>query len=296
MPSEVSLFDGRWFEKPPPPPPAAGKVVVNQRPYLSVPDNMPNSPGWNLEARNMTSPDLAENGWIVQRFDAPYEVFTRLGPIPAYGTTGVPFYTGLKYYSSLVDGVLQMLIQPGIMLQIYKPVPMPPPWPNQAPPGSPLYSASYRSHVWNSYMGGQGFGDGNYLFISDWPNYRQAGQFVYAGNELDHNVLVFHSAPSTWGVPLNRQELPFPNPVYDNIKSLDYGYSTGTWNGNQHSFHTTFQTAPNGQIQPWYGYTDGVGYAGSVDVAYAGILIASSTCQVVNIDFIRRSPWRQFPV
>lgn len=303
--SEVSLFDGRWWEKNPPPPPAAAKPLVLQQPYLSIPDNMSNTPGWNLEARNMTSPDLAENGWIVQRFDAPYEVFTRLGPIPSYGTTGVPQFTGPSYYSSLIDGVLQLMIQPGIALQIYKPVPTPPPGSGFSPPpgaipGDPRYSASYRSHIWQS-LGGLGNGNGgdsNWVFVSNWPNYRQAGKFVYVGNENEKVVFVFHEAPSTWGAapPSNWNVQPaWQSPTYNNIKSLDYAYDTGTWNGNQHGFHFTQQTAPNGEIQVWGGYTDGLGFANDVDVAFAGVMVASTACQVINIDFIRRVPWRQFP-
>lgn len=81
-------------------------------PFLALPSP---ADSFNLEARLMTDPDLANNGWTVTQLDSPYTATTRAGNVdlssdPAANT----------YRSTLSNGILIIQLPPGAALAIFK--------------------------------------------------------------------------------------------------------------------------------------------------------------------------------
>lgn len=279
--SEVSLFDGRWWEKNPPPPPAASADSLTTRgdPFLSLPAPPLADPDllWNLEARKLASPDLADSNWIVQQFESPYTLLTRLGEIQSWSITSLPAF---QYRSSIVDGVLLCQF-PGQIeaVQIYKPT-------DAHPNGRPV-SHSYKSRLYNS-VNRYDLSDMNLTFVSDWPNNREAGQFYYCGMERARWIECFHAAPSTYGVlPGAGQDVPWY--LTDTMRTINYLADVGS-NILPHYLGSWAQL-PNGQRCQFPPFTGGYrgGWSTDIDVRYAGVIVSCSIRELVAIDFIRRT-------
>ena len=238
-------------------------------PYLSPP-NSPDS--WDFDARTAASPDLAANGWTVQKLDPPYTVQTRAGAFSGANLGSDP--PGGQYYSSIINGVLVCQFNSATgFIQI-----------NKATSNAQDYT--YKAHVWNSYFGS---GQTTLLLVADSPNWNTTGKkFVWTGildTNLVANILVGGGATTSF-----RTATAITEAQADTIKYQDI-HPGAVSNG---SFFA-FDCKANGQAF----YISGAfknGQTGQTFLpTHAGIVVGGPLGNVCHIDFIRRIPFQTIP-
>lgn len=254
---ETTAGSNCWPEPPDFPPQYSGG------PYLGASGD----PTWDLEARNLTDPDLSKAGWIVQLQNAPYTVLTRNGDVTAVSHAAPPG----KYNSTLVGGTLVMQgPSAGGLMQIYR--------------QSDGLPHTYEYHVWTSNVQN---GNSDYCFIANGPNYNTNGTtFFYTGLEGSadrHSVIL--RVQGTAGAPIVNQ--------YANDVMPDW---------HQDLVRYIRVHADNLQTEVKIGDPTGrvvIANPTTVDNTpvpnYAGVWLNAVVDHVVYIDFIRRKPENQYP-
>lgn len=207
----------------------------------------------------MTSPDLAANGWTIQKFDSPYTPYARAGEVD----WSIASVTANTYRSSLINGVLVMQLPIGSGTQIGK--------------ATDAAARSYVSHAWNSLDT-----DNNYAFLANTSTYLENGkQTFYCGIEGQKFVEVLATGPATFNVIRNPAiTLPQHNMQkwihYDGANAKCQG--ANALDARAHS-STVLSTANTAITVP----------------TYAGVVFTPSSRQLCFLDSIRRETSYAFP-
>lgn len=222
-------------------------------------------PSWDLEARALTSPDLAAAGWIVQLQNTPWTVLTRNGDVDAVSHVAPPG----KYNSTLVGGVLVMQgPSAGGMMQVCR--------------QSDGLPHTYEFHVWTSNVQN---GNSDYCYISDKQNFLDASYFFYTGLEgaADRHSVIYKAFGSPPGTFQGQANNPMPDWHQDLVRYIRV---------HANNLQTEVKIGdPNGQL-----VVANPTVVDDTPVAnWVGVWLNAVVDHVVYIDFIRRKPENQYP-
>jgi hypothetical protein len=224
-------------------------------PYLAIPSS-PDS--WSLEARQATNPDLATLGWTITLLDTPWTTQTRAGNI---GTA----LAANQYNSELVNGLLQLQLQAGVAVVIYKAI--------------TNANFSYKARVWHTDINAN---SGTHLGIATSVQ-RKAGSTVtyYTGVEGSNQLEFKLTAPSTF---TSFTTVAMPDNALDSIRYIDFTTSGG---GNEQARQVD---AENGRLLLNPGSR-----LFSITPTHCVLWLFTAAGAPVWIDFIRRAPYLSLP-
>lgn len=224
-------------------------------------------PDWDLEARNLSDPDITKAGWLVQLQNAPFTPLTYNGPIDL----SQPSAPVGKFNASLIGGVLVMQ-GPGSGggIQVYR--------------ATDGLAHSYSSHVWTEDVQN---GNSDYTFISNGANYNTNGvTFFYGGLEgsADRHMVIVR-VQGTSGSPVVN--------VYVNTALPGWQQDTVRYirdRGNSLQTEVRFGQTNGQLIEANPVVVDGIAPA-----QFMGVWLNAVLNHCFYIDFIRRKPINQYP-
>lgn len=226
-------------------------------------------PSWDLEARKLTSPDLALAGWSVQTQNAPWTPLVRNGDVDAT-TVGAPVGT---YNSTLVNGVLVMQgpVTPSAPIQIYR--------------ASDNLPHTYAFHVWcENYQNG----NSDYCLLANEPNFDASGttNFLFTGLE--------QAAPrhSIIGLKKGAVFTLLYNQIFENYQQNLVRYMRWLGDAPDPDTQVRFVSAASQQLVEANSPTVNANIGAC---NYVGVWMNAVLNNMFFIDFIRRLPVNQYP-
>lgn len=244
-------------------PEAADAIGAGVFPYVSLYTSPPPDEAWDLEARNMTDPDLAANGWTVSLFNvAPWTVLTRVGNIDFAVAPGAG-----QYRSSLINGRLFVQTPTGAAVQIVRAVTATSGFTIKTHASCALFAASNVACALISNTAQPGNGPSSRVY--------------YAGlDSTNVNETLFTGAlPGSYNVLFNSGVTVAQSDLVSYVDAVSVTESESlvvtALEGQRTKARTTRATA--------------------IAATHAGMFIAQAAGGITMIDFIRRTALRQFP-
>lgn len=226
----------------------------NGFPLLEIP---PSPDAWNLETRQWTDPDLANNGWSITLLASPYTTQTRAGNVDL---TSDP--SANTYRSELRNGVLLLQFPLNVPVLIFK--------------TTTNAAWSYKGHFWHT----DSAGISTLGLFENAQRFTGASKSFYTGVENGKQLVYTLTAPATFSTTTNL------NPMTDNATDSVRVVHQSTASGNLTPLH---QDAMNGRISLSPAFSTGIG------TAAAGIIFNSVARSLCYLDFLRRTTLLQAP-